>query len=178
MRAAPSRRNGGPWPLSALRLNRPRRPRLSSWRRWLGAKACAPVAAAALRPPCALAAPPRASSGGGRGVRQALAVGVGLWWLAAPLAPLRRRAVPVGLAAGSQGRGGLLQAAKRPPASRPAAPAPPPVLSPGAGRRFVALRGFCRCGGNRCSGRDAARPLHYVGDRSPALEAYRDIERI
>ena len=100
MRAAPSRRNGGPWPLSALRLFRPLAPApqmaARSGRKSLRARGGVP-----LRPPCALAAPPWASSGGGRGVRQALAVGVGLWWLAAPLAPLRRRAVPVGLAAGS-----------------------------------------------------------------------------
>ena len=44
MRAAPSRRNGGPRPSSALPLFRCRRPRLRSWRRQRGAKACAPAA--------------------------------------------------------------------------------------------------------------------------------------
>ena len=54
MRAAPSRWCSGPWPSSALRLNRSRRPRLRSWRRPLGAKACAPAAGFRCAPPVPL----------------------------------------------------------------------------------------------------------------------------
>ena len=63
MRAAPSRRNGGPRPSSALPLFRCRRPRLRSWRRQLGAKACAPAAGFRCAPLCPCCAVSRGSGG-------------------------------------------------------------------------------------------------------------------
>ena len=65
MRAAPSRRNGGPRPSSALPLNRARRPRLRRWRRPLGAKACAPAAGFRCAPLCPCCAVSRGSQGRG-----------------------------------------------------------------------------------------------------------------
>lgn len=143
MRAAPSRRNGGPRPSSALPLFRCRRPRLRSWRRQLGAKACAPAAGFRCAPLCPCCAVSR-GSGGGRPLRQAPAIPFfwsgGGWLLrghSAAVAPF------AGLAAGSQG-GGLASAAfsrRAAAAARPSAPAPPPGFGPGAGL-------FCfRCGG-------------------------------
>ncbi len=64
MRAAPSRRNGGPRPSSALPLNRARRPRLRRWRRQRGQKPARPLRGSAA-PPCALAAPSRAAAAAG-----------------------------------------------------------------------------------------------------------------
>ena len=145
MRAAPSRWCSGPWPSSALRLNRSRRPRLRSWRRPLGAKACAPAAGFRCAPLCPCCAVSR-GSGGGRPLRQAPAIPFfwsgGGWLLrghSAAVAPF------AGLAAGSQGRGGLLQ--------RPLAAAPlrrrapplqprPPVLAPGRGYFVFAAAGL------------------------------------
>lgn len=144
MRAAPSRRNGGPRPSSALPLNRSRRPRFADGGvRW-GQKPARPLRGSAA-PPCALAAPSRAAAAAG-GPSGRLPPSHFFWsgggWLlrghSAAVAPF------AGLAAGSQGRGGLLQ--------RPLAAAPlrrrapplqprPPGFGPGAGL-------FCfRCGG-------------------------------
>ena len=78
MRAAPSRRNGGPRPSSALPLNRARRPRFADGGARWGQKPARPLRGSAA-PPCALAAPSRAAAAAG-----------------GPFA---------GLAAGSQGRG-------------------------------------------------------------------------
>ena len=84
MRAAPSRRNGGPRPSSALPLNRARRPRFADGGvRW-GQKPARPLRGSAA-PPCALAAPSRAAAAAGGH--------------SAAVAPF------AGLAAGSQGRG-------------------------------------------------------------------------
>ena len=64
MRAAPSRRNGGPRPSSALPLNRARRPRFADGGvRW-GQKPARPLRGSAA-PPCALAAPSRAAAAAG-----------------------------------------------------------------------------------------------------------------
>ena len=90
MRAAPSRRNGGPRPSSALPLFRCRRPRLRRWRRQRGAKACAPAAGFRCAPlcPCCAVAPfaGLAAANQGRG---------GLLQRPLAAAPLRRRAPPL-----------------------------------------------------------------------------------
>ena len=116
MRAAPSRRNGGPRPSSALALNRGGRPRLTQMAASAGRKSLRARCGVPLRPPCALAAPVRRGSGGGRAVRQAPAIPFfssgGGWLLPAHSAAV---APPPGLAAGSQGRGGLLQRPDGPP---------------------------------------------------------------
>lgn len=144
MRAAPSRRNGGPRPSSALPLFRCRRPRLRRWRRQRGAKACAPAAGFRCAPLCPCCAVSR-GSGGGRPLRQAPAIPFFLeWWRLAPPGPLRRRR-PVRRSCCGQPRwGGLASAAfgrRAAAAARPSAPAPPPGFGPGAGL-------FCfRCGG-------------------------------
>lgn len=119
-------------------------PPLRRWRRPLGAKACAPAAGFRCAPLCPCCAVSR-GSGGGRPLRQAPAIPFfwsgGGWLLrghSAAVAPF------AGLAAGSQGRGGLASAAfgrRAAAAARPSAPAPPPGFGPGAGL-------FCfRCGG-------------------------------
>ncbi len=145
MRAAPSRRNGGPRPSSALPLNRARRPRLRRWRRQRGAKACAPAAGFRCAPLCPCCAVSR-GSGGGRPLRQAPAIPFfwsgGGWLLrghSAAVAPF------AGLAAGNQGRGGLLQRPlaaaplrRRAPPLRPR----PPVLAPGRGYFVFAAAGL------------------------------------
>ena len=145
MRAAPSRRNGGPRPSSALPLNRARRPRFADGGvRW-GQKPARPLRGSAA-PPCALAAPSRAAAAAG-GPSGRLPPSHFFWsgggWLlrghSAAVAPF------AGLAAGSQGRGGLLQ--------RPLAAAPlrrrappllprPPVLAPGRGYFVFAAAGL------------------------------------
>ena len=105
MRAAPSRRNGGPRPSSALPLNRARRPRFADGGvRW-GQKPARPLRGSAA-PPCALAAPSRAAAAAG-GPSGRLPPSHFFWsgggWLlrghSAAVAPF------AGLAAGSQGRG-------------------------------------------------------------------------
>lgn len=144
MRAAPSRRNGGPRPSSALPLFRCRRPRLRRWRRQRGAKACAPAAGFRCAPPVPLlrrlarqrrrAAPPAGS-------RHPIffgAVAVGSSGATPPPSPrspvLLRAAKVGGLASAAFGR-------RAAAAARPSAPAPPPGFGPGAGL-------FCfRCGG-------------------------------
>lgn len=143
MRAAPSRRNGGPRPSSALPLFRCRRPRLRRWRRQRGAKACAPAAGFRCAPLCPCCAVSR-GSGGGRPLRQAPAipffgaVAVGSSGATPPPSPrspvLLRAAKVGGLASAAFGR-------RAAAAARPSAPAPPPGFGPGAGL-------FCfRCGG-------------------------------
>ena len=90
---------------SALRLNRHRRPRSRSWRRWLGAKACAPTAGFRCAPPVPSRAVPRVAVGGRRALRQAPAIPlfrVGGGWLlrshsaaAAPRALRQAPAIPL-----------------------------------------------------------------------------------
>lgn len=144
MRAAPSRRNGGPRPSSALPLNRARRPRFADGGGRWGQKPARPLRGSAA-PPCALAAPSRGAAAAG-GPSGRLPPSHFFWsgggWLlrghSAAVAPF------AGLAAASQGRGGLASAAfgrRAAAAARPSAPAPPPGFGPGAGL-------FCfRCGG-------------------------------
>ena len=144
MRAAPSRRNGGPRPSSALPLFRCRRPRLRSWRRQRGAKACAPAAGFRCAPLCPLAAVVRgqrrraAPPAGSRHPIFFGAVAVGSSGATPPPSPrspvLLRAAKVGGLASAAFGR-------RAAAAARPSAPAPPPGFGPGAGL-------FCfRCGG-------------------------------
>lgn len=145
MRAAPSRRNGGPRPSSALPLNRARRPRFADGGvRW-GQKPARPLRGSAA-PPCALAAPSRAAAAAG-GPSGRLPPSHFFWssggWLlrghSAAVAPF------AGLAAGSQGKGGLLQRPlaaaplrRRAPPLRPR----PPVLAPGRGYFVFAAAGL------------------------------------
>ena len=143
MRAAPSRRNGGPRPSSALPLNRARRPRFADGGvRW-GQKPARPLRGSAA-PPCALAAPSRAAAAAG-GPSGRLppshffgVVAVGSSGATPPPSPrstvLLRAAKVGGLASAAFGR-------RAAAAARPSAPAPPPGFGPGAGL-------FCfRCGG-------------------------------
>ena len=117
-----------------------------------------------LRPPCALAC--RAARSSRRQARPPAgsrhSIVLSRWRLAPPVALCRRRpARPVVLRAAAVGglaSGGQKAARFAPRRSRPA-----PRFSPGAGR--IGLR----CGGYRCSGRDAARPLHVVHSKSPSL---------
>lgn len=120
-------------------------PPLRRWRRPLGAKACAPAAGFRCAPLCPCCAVSR-GSGGGRPLRQAPAIPFfwsgGGWLLrghSAAVAPF------AGLAAGSQGRGGLLQRPlaaaplrRRAPPLRPR----PPVLAPGRGYFVFAAAGL------------------------------------
>lgn len=145
MRAAPSRRNGGPRPSSALPLNRARRPRFADGGGRWGQKPARPLRGSAA-PPCALAAPSRAAAAAG-GPSGRLPPSHFFWsgggWLlrghSAAVAPF------AGLAAGSQGRGGLLQRPlaaaplrRRAPPLRPR----PPVLAPGRGYFVFAAAGL------------------------------------
>ena len=105
MRAAPSRRNGGPRPSSALPLNRARRPRFADGGARWGQKPARPLRGSAAPPLCPCCAVSR-GSGGARPLRQAPAIPFfwsgGGWLLrghSAAVAPF------AGLAAGSQGRG-------------------------------------------------------------------------
>ncbi len=142
MRAAPSRWCSGPWPSSALRLNRSRRPRLRSWRRPLGAKACAPAAGFRCAPLCPCCAVSR-GSGGGRAVRQAPAIPFfssgGGWLLPAHSAAVAPFA---GLAAGSQGRGACSSRPTGRPLRAPPLQPRPPVLAPGRGYFVFAAAGI------------------------------------
>ena len=145
MRAAPSRRNGGPRPSSALPLNRARRPRFADGGGRWGQKPARPLRGSAA-PPCALAAPSRGAAAAG-GPSGRLPPSHFFWsgggWLlrghSAAVAPF------AGLAAGSQGRGGLLQRPlaaaplrRRAPPLRPR----PPVLAPGRGYFVFAAAGL------------------------------------
>lgn len=145
MRAAPSRRNGGPRPSSALPLNRARRPRFADGGGRWGQKPARPLRGSAAPPLCPCCAVSR-GSGGGRPLRQAPAIPFfwsgGGWLLrghSAAVAPF------AGLAAGNQGRGGLLQRPlaaaplrRRAPPLRPR----PPVLAPGRGYFVFAAAGL------------------------------------
>lgn len=141
MRAAPSRRNGGPRPSSALPLNRARRPRFADGGvRW-GQKPARPLRGSAA-PPCARWPPSSVASGGGVVSRQpplssSRSGGASAQPPSPPPSP------PASLCAGNQGRGACSSAFGRraAAAARPSAPAPPPGFGPGAGL-------FCfRCGG-------------------------------
>ena len=79
-----ARRASRPPPLSAFRLFRPRRPRLRSWRRGRGEKACAPAPRCRCAPPLASACRDAGAGVGGRPLRQAPAIpffSVGGGWL-------------------------------------------------------------------------------------------------
>ena len=142
MRAAPSRRNGGPRPSSALPLNRARRPRFADGGvRW-GQKPARPLRGSAA-PPCALAAPSRgAAAAGGPSGRLppshffgVVAVGSsGATPPPSPRSPVLLRAAKVGgLAPAAFGR-------RAAAAARPSAPAPPPRFWPRGGAILFSLR--------------------------------------
>ena len=103
MRAAPSRRNGGPRPSSALPLNRARRPRFADGGvRW-GQKPARPLRGSAA-PPCARWPPSSVASGGGVVSRQpplssSRSGGASAQPPSPPPSP------PASLCAGNQGRG-------------------------------------------------------------------------
>ena len=143
MRAAPSRRNGGPRPSSALPLFPLPPPPLRRWRRQRGAKACAPAAGFRCAP-CALAAPSRAAAaaGGPSGrLPPSHFLSGGGWLLRGHSAAV---ALFAGLAAGNQGRG-LASAAfgrRAAAAARPSARPRPPVLAPGRGYFVFAAAGL------------------------------------
>ena len=145
MRAAPSRRNGGPRPSSALPLNRARRPRFADGGGRWGQKPARPLRGSAA-PPCALAAPSRAAAAaGGPSGRLppshffgAVAVGSsGATPPPSPRSPVLLRPAKVG--------GGLLQ---RPLAAAPLRRRAPPlrprplVLAPGRGYFVFAAAGL------------------------------------
>ena len=143
MRAAPSRRNGGPRPSSALPLNRARRPRFADGGvRW-GQKPARPLRGSAA-PPCARW-PRTTAASGHRGASSVVSrpcpvrAAVGRLRSRRP----RRRPRPRRSARATK-VGGLAPAAfgrRAAAAARPSAPAPPPGFGPGAGL-------FCfRCGG-------------------------------
>ena len=142
MRAAPSRRNGGPWPSSALPLNRARRPRFADGGvRW-GQKPARPLRGFRCAPLCPCCAVSR-GSGGGRPLRQAPAIPFfwsgGGWLLrghSAAVAPF------AGLAAGSQG-GGACSSGLWPPRRCGGAPlrsSPAPRFWPRGGAILFSLR--------------------------------------
>ena len=137
MRAAPSRRNGGPRPSSALPLNRARRPRFADGGvRW-GQKPARPLRGSAA-PPCALAAPSRAAAAAGGPFGRLppshflVSVAVGSSGATPPPPPRR----PVSPAAIKAEWGGLASAKPRPFGPRRGAPAPPPILGPRGGAFF------------------------------------------
>ena len=145
MRAAPSRRNGGPRPSSALPLNRARRPRFADGGvRW-GQKPARPLRGSAA-PPCALAAPSRAAAAGASSVVSRpcpVRAAVGRLRSRRP----RRRPRPRRSARANK-VGGLASAAfgrRAAAAARPSAPAPPPGFGPGAGLFWFRCDGFGDC---------------------------------
>ena len=143
MRAAPSRRNGGPRPSSALPLFRCRRPRFADGVVSGGQKPARPLRGSAA-PPCARWPPPSVASGGGVVSRQpplssSRSGGASAQPPSPPPSP------PASLCAGKQGRGGLLQRPlaaaplrRRAPPLRPR----PPVLAPGRGYFVFAAAGL------------------------------------
>ena len=140
MRAAPSRRNGGPRPSSALPLNRARRPRFADGGARWGQKPARP-----LRPPVPLlrrlarqrrrAAPPAGS-------RHPIFFWSGGGWLlrghSAAVAPF------AGLAAGSQGRGACFSGLWPPRrcGGAPLRSSPAPRFWPRGGAILFSLRRF------------------------------------
>ena len=142
MRAAPSRRNGGPRPSSALPLFRCRRPRFADGVVSGGQKPARPLRGSAA-PPCARWPPSSVASGGGRPLRQAPAIPFfwsgGGWLLrghSAAVAPF------AGLAAGSQG-GGACFSGLWPPRRCGGAPlrsCPAPRFWPRGGAILFSLR--------------------------------------
>ena len=103
MRAAPSRRNGGPRPSSALPLNRARRPRFADGGvRW-GQKPARPLRGSAA-PPCARW-PPSSVAGGGGVVSRQPPLSSSRSGGASAQPPSPPPSPPASLCAGNQGRG-------------------------------------------------------------------------
>ena len=141
MRAAPSRRNGGPRPSSALPLNRARPPRFADGGGRWGQKPARPLRGSAA-PPCALAAPSRAAAAAG-GPSGRLppshffgVVAVGSSGATPPPPPRR----PVSPAAIKAEWGGLRQRSRAPSGRAGALLPRPPFWGPGAGLFLVSLR--------------------------------------
>lgn len=141
MRAAPSRRNGGPRPSSALPLNRARRP-ASQMAASAGGKSLRARCGVPLRPPVpAGRRRPWPAAGASSVVSRPCPVRAAVGRLRSRRP--RRRPRPRRSARAAK-VGGLASAAfgrRAAAAARPSAPAPPPGFGPGAGL-------FCfRCGG-------------------------------
>lgn len=142
MRAAPSRRNGGPRPSSALPLFRCRRPRLRQMASSAGGKSLRARCGVPLRPPVpAGRRRPWPAAGASSVVSRPCPVRAAVGRLRSRRP--RRRPRPRRSARATK-VGGLAPAAfgrRAAAAARPSAPAPPPGFGPGAGL-------FCfRCGG-------------------------------
>ena len=146
MRAAPSRRNGGPRPSSALALNRGGRPRLTQMAAPAGAKSLRARCGVPLRPPVpllrrfAVAAAAGGPSGRLPPSHFLAVVAVGSSRPTPPPSPRR----PVLLRAAKVG-GGLLQRPKAAAPLRRRAPPlqpRPPVLAPGRGYFIFAAAGL------------------------------------
>lgn len=145
MRAAPSRRNGGPRPSSALPLNRARRPRFADggvrWGQSLRARCGVP-----LRPPVpAGRRRPWPAAGASSVVSRPCPVRAAVGRLRSRRP--RRRPRPRRSARATK-VGGLAPAAfgrRAAAAARPSAPAPPPGFGPGAGLFWFRCGGFGDC---------------------------------
>ena len=140
MRAAPSRRNGGPRPSSALPLNRARRPRFADGGvRW-GQKPARPLRGSAA-PPCARWPPSSVASGGGVVSRQpplssSRSGGASAQPPSPPPSP------PASLCAGKQGRGACFSGLWPPRrcGGAPLRSSPAPRFWPRGGAILVSLR--------------------------------------
>ena len=149
MRAAPSRRNGGPRPSSALALNRGGRPRLTQMAATAGAKSLRARCGVPLRPPVpllrrfAVAAAAGGPSGRLPPSHFLAVVAVGSSRPTPPPSPRR----PVLLRAAKVGGACFRRpkAARAAAAARPSAPAPPPGFGPGAGLFYFRCGGFGDC---------------------------------